>query len=526
MATIPQTPSLAPRSSRQQGIVSGPGNAGFDPLAGVSDDLNELKKIRDQNEVASASLEFRRARAELDQTFEGRVDDHEKFVDEYHEKSTETLGVLAQKITDPVLRDQWLMERDADVIHGQQRIAEKARGIYVDKERAGLLEGMEDLLKRSGEAGDVAGNWQSVKQSLDAKVAAKVISAQEAQVWGEKWRADASLRYVKGLPDPQDQIDAMSAEWAKNIPVHVRRDITDKAQQKIREQKTFDFIKGLDGVERVDALQKITEKYSDVKDYEAALIKYNQRTKDLKSAKLEKQNDLYESLADSIIAGDFRYDQLSDEEVLALDVKQQANLKNLEKVAAEIEMGSRIPTYSDPEVKATMDNFVYGGRGTLEDTVEYFRNNFSELNSADRAFYRQATESAFKGTKEPVFDSIVTAKQTFENLRKGLNDEQAWDAWQSINQELRDYYNKNQVNLTKPAVIEVVTKHLLEIDRTPGTNWNPVNWRGTTRYYQMSDEEKQDFDAAASALLRLMPTASNADIVKFYETRLARRADK
>ena len=233
MPTIPGAPARRQISQGQQSIVRAPGSPGTDAMRDVAKDFRKTLEVRGRDEVAKAKNKYYMLKAEQDNAYN---DDEEygTIPQRYSKTMTEGLGIAASGISDPQLRDQFMMEFEVDLERGKQRINEVAGNKAKDFERS-EINGELKILQNAAisDAGDPVSIHGSVRERLQAAAERNIISFEEAQSIGDSFRVDVATNKLKAM-GAKDRLDALTAPWADDIPDHITKVLRDEANAELR----------------------------------------------------------------------------------------------------------------------------------------------------------------------------------------------------------------------------------------------------------------------------------------------------
>lgn len=295
MATIPGVQRRG-LSNRQQPILSMPTDSPLtQQMLETAQDLDQIREVRDRDEIAKAKNKYLMLKTEQDHAYDD--DEDFKTIEERYSKNMEEgLALASSGITDPGLRDAFLQEFEVDLAQGKQNIRTKAAAKERDKEVATINEEME-ILREQGlkEDADFAFINQAMHERLQAAADRNVISQEESQRISQKFTDDLALGKLKMMPADL-RVEALKADWAKNLPSDTRVQLRREAQEELELGTAQSLaMKALDqGLDRMAARKSFEGQKPEI--IQRAMQEFNYLKESKRSDEIEVRSEAYTKL--------------------------------------------------------------------------------------------------------------------------------------------------------------------------------------------------------------------------------------
>ena len=526
MATIPgYEPQRAP-SSRQQGVVTMDTRAATTGTDAVAGDLGKMIETRDRNEVAKARNKFLMLKTEQDAAYNDD-EDFKTIPERYGKVMDEGFSDLVMSITDDNVREQFQGEIEVDLVRGKERIKGIAGDKHKDRERSTINEEFSILQKAAeDDAGDPVWIYNAMRRRLTAAAEDNIISHQEAQAQGDLFRTNVATNKLKAM-EAQDRLDALSAPWAANIPVHITKVLRDEAKAELKGQKAYNTALGMREMTRDEGLAKIRE-IKDKDEYELTRSKFLQMQTDDLTAIQVKQQELYTNLLPDIRNGEVRLDDLN---VKAMDLSpaQYNNLRAEEDFLAKKTAGMYVPTYSDEHTKDILEKLIFNDQeGRMLDARQYYGENSAKLSVADKRYYNnkftaiKGAEASAAASKAKQFKGVETTKAKMDRFFKqysvGDVGHQS-QMWTNLQQWAEYFYDKTGENPDDKKIDDRIMSEYFLISRDP----DAIFFTDDVYVHEMSADERADFFDAYERLKHIDPRMSREAVISRYENMLRGR---
>lgn len=443
---------------------------------------SQLQQKKERFQQSKAETDFLTLKAQQDNAYH-QDSEYGTFESRYSGEMEKGLGEIALSIDSSALRNEFVQRNKLRIAQGREKIKGLAFGKERDFER-GEVETRLSQLRENALVGDVSENRQAVSDMLNDAVELGYFKAEEKGEVIRQWQESAALGRLK-MMEPEDQIEALKQDWAKNLPSDTRAVILRKAKEATVAQKAIVNVdkymtKDLDRFQAMDEAGKIKdpkERAETERRFDYAFGKQN-------LAMTEKRSEVFGSHYLDVRSGIKRVDDIPEDELALMSPQQQNSLFNAEANSV------KTVTYSDRGVVDALH--MYYQNKDYRNGREYFMANADKLNQADFNKWSQLTH---KGEAPIEIKSLITTQQ---GVMAKLTDAEITDetAKNKILDDVDRWYIDYQERYNKAPddklVSEQVDRLLLEFDVDPGTAWNPLNWGGTKPIFEMTEEEKED----------------------------------
>jgi len=388
---------------------------------------------------------------------------------------------------------------------------------------------MDSMAKAQGD--DILGNPRIVGDRWSALAYAGRITRKHAQMETDAYRDKTATEYVQSLP-PEEQIailnDSGAAKFTKHIAPHIIKHILDEAKATIRAQEAYDRVKGM--IDKPpEVINEELNKITDVKEMEATRNQLNKTLAQDRQAKRAAQQQFYEEHLPNIQSGHARLEDIESEfgdEYGQIPVSQAmyANMRAEQQLRDKADAGRYVPTHSNAVVRDVIeDKLLNDATGNMSDAIEYYGENSSELNAADKRYFGNKFMAGKSGAKPDFkFKGVETTNMLMKRMFKqySVTDEgDKSEMWTNLQQWAEDFYDENGKNATDAQITQRVMDEYTKIRRDPDA------WIFDDDIYvkDMPDDEREDFFDAVRELRKIDPNISRIAIISRYENMLRKR---
>lgn len=447
----------------------------------------------------------------------------------YTEGTASALEQSAALIGDARVRNEFLLQYRPQVAAGVERI----KGVATSRERdyqRGYIQQQLTALTDSGLTGDIPEAIGTAQALLVTARDQGYVSAQEYATMEGGFRTELASRAIKMLA-PREQLAALEAPWATNLPVDARTILTREAKEAVVKEDAMVNVDGymariLGGETRTDvqgAIESITDPAVRAATEQRFETEYGRYEKN----KVDQQSALQQKYFLQVRQGLITMDQVPQEDLERMDVSVVNSL-----FAAESQAATGINTNSDRQVLDTlhgMKAMAESGARTWPEVRQYFVDNSQFLAQTDFDQWSQITTS---GVVPPKVESFLTAQQRLSATLDVLNNSKltafARDAIYGREQRRFDtwYMQQQQETGRVPSDVEV-TRKIDEIVLNTYSVDNEGWFTGSTGWPALTDAQKTaerarieraDPTTAADVNASLPPTATPDDFMALYLT--------
>lgn len=271
-----------------------------DGMGAVADALDEQSVKRNNFQIAKARSEFLINKTNEDNAHDDK--DHTEMEEAYSTGIKSHADNAASLITDPRIRNQFMLETNVDVARGTQQIRTKARKKEVDYELASFDDHMTKMREQIIAGGDVDTLTDAMELRIDTLYESDFISAQERM----DFKQEAARSAITGLietKEGKEQLALLDEYGAKGKGV--LEPVWEAKQRKVSEQLKIDD-------EMMLYADTLFEKFSDdpnsaykyvndltgAKERKTARIELDRRYKEKEVAEGEARFEVYSEVTD------------------------------------------------------------------------------------------------------------------------------------------------------------------------------------------------------------------------------------
>lgn len=455
-------------------ITPGKEGEGFQIAASL---MREEADRLHRNQLSKAEADYLILQAEQDGAYD-QDDDYGTIKERYTGAMEEGMGTIAATIGDAQAREDFVNRHRVDIVRGQERMSDLAWGKERDYERGQLTERL-TTVREAGLNSDIGMANDSASMLIESATEMGYISEQERADMEAKFREGIAIGKLKML-EPEQQLEALSQDWAKNLPSDVRATLRRKAQESSIENKAHATARRILELPRSDAMDKIGQ-ITNGREREETYKQYDYLKARDNLAKEERQVELYDKYADQIQKGEEVLD-IAEDDWDEMDPKVRENLKNLQ--LAQV----KPPKNSDPNVIYTLQ--LLRAQKAWSELRKYFR-----ANSASLTFSDQKTWGAIdaEGNAPIEVNNKLTDTQALMAVLPDTSDKATRAALLGEIGEWRTNYIQNHNKEPDTAARDKAIARMMK-DYYVEKPWYQFDIGG--KFYEMDDEERQELKGA------------------------------
>jgi len=413
----PQTriATVDPRGAAALGQSIGKG------IENVRGAYKEAQDKTDRYQLADAASKFAILKNQQDNAYDEGDLEYETIPDRYALNVEDGLGEIAQGISNPELRNLFLMESRAKVAAGTERMRNFAFGVETRVQRGNInsrLNGLRDVILNSDVEDDRVAAIKAVKDNLSAALGKGYYTPEEYVNIEKAFTVDAAIGYVDTLPISK-QRDALNSPMSvANIPEDVRA-------KKLRALEGAEVLEQAQQIARSMVDKPLEEQLRESRKYSGKLYEEVKSQLDYENAKTKKNKlntdqTLHQDWYMKVVTGDdgFTLDALQskdNKDFLKLEVQFQKDLLN----AAKAVVTSSQRTSSDAAVIDKLHSL--NANKKFEELRRYYKDNVGMLDSTDMDTWSKiSNEGIIPPEYTPLFNMIQTVDQKL--AAEGIKD--------------------------------------------------------------------------------------------------------
>lgn len=436
----PQTriATVDPRGAAALGRTIGQG------IEDVRGAYKEAKEKSDRYELATAASKFSIMKNQQDNAYDEGDLEYNTIPDRYALNVDEGLNEIAAGISNPELRNMFILENKPKVAAGIERMKNVAFGIETQVQRANInsrLNGLREVIL-GGEDGDRSDAINNVKDILAAAMDKGYYTPEEFVNIEKAFTVDAAIGWVDTLPISK-QRDALNSEMAvENIPEDIRA-------KKLRGLEDREVLEQAQSIARtlidkpLDEQLRESRKFSG-KLYEALKSQLDYENAKTKKVKLNADQTLHQDWYMKVVTGDEGYtledlESKDNKEFLQLEVEYQKDLLRAAKAA--ITSSQRIS--SDAAVIDKLHSL--NANKKFEELRRYYKDNVDKLDSTDMDTWSKISN---EGIVPPEYKPLFTMIQMVDQKLAAEGIKNVEDSLK-VRNKLSDWYKKEFDRLQK-----------------------------------------------------------------------------
>lgn len=222
--------------------------------------FKDIADDRDEYELNKAEANYLIAKTKEDNAYKDD-EDYATIPQRYEENTSKLMSDISAKITNPRVREQFLLRQRQNQAVGIERIKALASDKERDFERGEILNIENDLFD-VGVQGNIVEAVKQYERVLDS--GHKYISKEEKAKRVESFKERASTAWIKSK-EPEQQLELLKSPGAKHLPADVKIELKKKAKEKLREHKAIDIVDDIRNRDLPpgDAFNEVRQKYQD-----------------------------------------------------------------------------------------------------------------------------------------------------------------------------------------------------------------------------------------------------------------------
>lgn len=382
-------------------------------LVGVAQDFaqdaavkrSDAKQKKDRYELMQAKSNFYKGKVALDNSFDDDQD-YGTVPQRYSEGASDLATAAAEAITDPALRNEFLMDTEMQAAAGFQRIQQVAKATEVDAQRGFMSNQIADV-REAGLQGDIREAMDHTAEIIEAGVQSGYYTVEEGAGLLRKAQTDLAVARLETM-EPEDRLEALSSPWAEKIPSDIRTNML-RVAKKETDKNTAILI--VDDLKAQDldptAAREVLSSIEDLDVRVEAEQRYNVERQMDRNAQVEVQEELYNKYYDGVRRDGKLVKDIPPEDLDAMSPGVQNSLYAAERAAVE-----RKSTGSDRAVVDRLYQLYNDGHGSPQETRVFFQENAHLLSNSDYDQWSKTTSSDFENLEN---DPIFTGKEQIAN---------------------------------------------------------------------------------------------------------------
>lgn len=399
----PQTriATVDPRGAASLGNVVGQG------IKEVQGAFKDAQDKTDRYQLADAASKFSILKNQQDNAYDEGDLEYSTFADRYAQNVDEGLGEIAAGISNPELRNLFMLENKPRVQSGVERIKNVAFGVESQVQRGNInsrLNGLREVIMGDN-PDDRVNAIKNVKDILSAAKEKGYYTPEEFVNIEKAFTVDAAIGYVNTLPISQQRV-ALESDMSKdNIPSDKRMSMLRGLEDREVLEQAQDIARSL--VDKpLDEQLRESRKFSG-KLYEELKSQLDYENAKTKKIKLNTDQTLHQDWYMKVVTGDEGYtlDALQskdNKDFLKLEVQFQKDLLN----AAKATITSSQRTSSDAAVLDKLHSL--NSNKKFEELRRYYKDNVGMLDSTDMDMWSKISN---EGIIPPEYKSKFTLVQ-------------------------------------------------------------------------------------------------------------------
>jgi hypothetical protein len=470
---MPTIPSLERRTVNPQVRMATVNPRGMASLGNVvGQGINEVqgafKEAKDKSnryELADAASKFSIMKNQQDNAFDESDLEYGTYVERYSKNVGEGLSEIASGISDPELRNLFMLENQPRVTAGAERMGNRAFLVETDVQRGNVnsrLNGLREVMMGDDDAERVQA-IRDAKDLLDSAKAKGYYSSEEMVNLQKAYTVDAAFGYVDTLPVNQQREALNSPFVTKNVP-------PDDLAKKLR---------ALEGPEVLEQAQIIAdglsgkpedEQYAEIKKHSGDLREEIKRQVDydnnnIKKIKLNTDQTLHQDWYMKVIRGEegFSLEDLKNagnKDFSKLEVSFQKDLMN----AAQGRVKGSLRTASDAttiDELHRLNSEASEGRGSYDDLRTAYKLAVKE-GKLTPTHMDKWSQISNEGIVEPELESTFTLIQMVDQrlASQGITDTEDRLV---VRDRLDKYIKTESTRLEKQLDPKVIDQRLNEL---------------------------------------------------------------
>ena len=401
-----------------QGAIAQAGQQRGNLLVGIAQDfaqdaankrLDEKQK-KDRYELMQAKSNYFKGSVALDNSFDDDPD-YETVPARYSKGAADLAEEAANAISDPALRNEFLMDTEMKAAAGFQRIQQVAKRTEVDAQRGFMTTQIADV-REAGLNGDIREAMDTTAEIIEAGVQSGYYTVEEGANLLKSAQTDLAVAKLEMMA-PEEQLEALSTPWAENIPSDIRASLQRVAQKKTDENTAILFVDDLKAQKMgpTEALAAISQ-IEDLNVRVETERRYNTERQMMQNAQDDEAKEIYQQYFAPIAAGDSTLADLSDDEMLMIEkTVTPAMLSNL--YAIDERRLARKDVVTPPELRRALNLAYDNGNGDPAEVARLYNENSALLSLSDDKIWSAVTPSDFAGIEN---NPIFTGKQQIDAL--------------------------------------------------------------------------------------------------------------
>lgn len=353
----------------------------YNDKADIAKGLSDVAGVIGRKEDAQAKYQTSKADSEF-LVFKHGLDSSAKddqeystLSDRYKKSLDDKRAELSETIKDTRWREDFNNRNSVRIASGLEGVDSIARGKEKDFERGSIADNLNNL-RDTGVAGNLIEAFDQASDILDASVEVGYYDNQEKTKILKQLQNDMAVGKLKMLA-PDQRIDALKQDWAKNLPPDTHAELVRRAEADYQEKQAVDIVDSYDGMEREERLGKINDiKDKDLrKQVEERNDREMQRIDQAKNANIK---DIY-SRSDLLVEETGTTDSIPRDDWNAMIPSMRQNLKG------QVANKTRPRTYSNPSTVDRLQELAAAKKWDLY--AEAFGSLKSTLSASDREQY-------------------------------------------------------------------------------------------------------------------------------------------
>ena len=413
--------------------------------------FKDAKAKSDRFELADAASKFAILKNQQDNAYDEGDLEYETIPDRYALNVDEGLSEIAGGISNPELRNMFMMEQRPKVAAGTERMKNVAFGIETQVQRANInsrLNGLREIILGDNEA-DRSDAINNVKDVLSAAMDKGYYSPEEFVKIEKAFTVDAALGWVDTLPVSK-QRDALNSQMAKdNIPEDIRA-------KKLRGLEDAEVLEQAQDIARSLVDRPLEEQLRESRKYSGKLYEEVKSQLDYENAKTKKiklntDQTLHQDWYMKVVTGDEGYtledlQSKDNKDFLKLEVEFQKDLLS----AARATITSSQRTSSDAAVIDKLHELNTNKK--FEELRRYYKDNVGKLDSTDMDMWSKISN---EGIIPPEYESKFTLVQQIDMAIADV-DMKDIDLKQQVRLRMKEwdqaYFKKHQEDPDQSAI--------------------------------------------------------------------------
>lgn len=436
MSTIPDASALPVQQISGQQKVYRKDTTYDGAIPGVATELlKQQYEAQVSDELAKAKSEFQIYKIQQDSKYD-TDDDEDTIQDRYDTGITDGLGKAASNITDARVRDKFIQETMPVVEQGKVDMSRKVHKKRADKSLAYVRNTQDIFEKTAGTTQNLYESFDAVSSMWESQAKLGYVSHDVAQDEIRKSKFNLTVNKLKTM-EPEDQLEALKSDWATELPLDIRKQLSDEAKAALRLGKSRSaaqdaFEKGLS---RIEASVTFSKRFSNPETAKQAEIEFGLLKQKELADNNERALELYNDYHDAVRSGDLTTHGIrlgANADWMDMTPQMKDNLQMVEERRAE----GKTLKYSDRVVLHNLRVLQTAGPEKFEELREYFLNNWGNLNQTD---WKQWNEIVVGKQVSSLFNHQTMLEQLTINMR----DSKRADIYNGITQRYFDWQKRN-----------------------------------------------------------------------------------